>query len=247
MTMTVAENGGGGVAVTVLAASTNYYLTSSTASLTAIGTALTASASLAGTYTATVSDDDSGTGKVTIAVSGGGVTSFAITWTNTSLRDYLGFTTDVSGTTTYTGASSSPYIYLPNQKRSEPIVPQGYKGMPVTDATVTISPNGYSHAAYYATRYANQLIYRYMSGPKTWRSFEATTNESLQSFYETVIGKGKPVRYHHDRDDDATYVTWRLMPMWAVRPEIPGFVGRGTSGSSTLWSYGPIDAVEFLE
>jgi hypothetical protein len=244
--MTVSENGGGGVAVDVLAADTDYYPTSTTSFLTTIGTALTASASLAGTYTATISDSTSGTGKVTLAVSGGGVTQFAVTWTNTTLRDALGFTGNLTGTTTYDSQSACPYIWLPNQRRTEPMVPEGYKGFPIVDTTITQSPSGHSVATYWATRYSNNLAFRFLTGNKVWRASESVTNESLQSFFETCIAPGNPVRYHYDRDVDATYVTWRLMPQWNVRPEIPGFVGRGSDGSSTYWSYSA-DCIELVE
>lgn len=243
LSMSVAENGGGAVAVAVLAASTNYWPYSTTSLLTTIGTNLTASA-LAGTYTLSMS---ASTGKVTISVSGGAVTSFAVTWTNTTLRDYLGFTGNLSGSTSYLATAQCPLVWLPNQRRSEPQVPEGYVGMPIMDTSMVLSPSGHSRSIHWATRYGNTLAFRYLAGNKTWRALESTANESLQSFFETCIGPGWPVRYHHDRDDAATYVEWRLMPKWEVKPEIPGFVGRGSTGASTYWSYGPVEAIKLVE
>jgi hypothetical protein len=237
--ITLSENGGAAAAATLLT-SGHYYLTSSTSMLSTIKTALDAAG--AGTYTVTVSDTDAGTGKVTISATG--VTTFAITWTDTALRDALGFTANTTGAATYTGTNATPYLWLPNQKRSEPPTPEGYKGFPVTDATMTVSPSGASKVIAYGTRYATSFTFRMVAGNKTWTPTETTTNESWQTFWNTTIGLGKPVRYHHDRDDDATYVSYHCTPMFSVVPEIPGFVGRGASGASSLWAI-TFEAVEF--
>jgi hypothetical protein len=238
--ITLGENGGAASTVTLLTAG-NYYLTSSTSMLSTIATALDAAG--AGTYSATVSDADAGTGRVTISATG--VASFAITWTDTALRDALGFTANTSGAATYTGTNATPYLWLPNQKRSEPPTPEGYKGIPSTDATMTVSPSGTSYIVSYGTRYATAFTFRFVAGNKAWTALESTVNESFQTFWSTTIATGKPVRYHHDRDDDATYVSWHVAPSFSVQPEIPGFVGRGSSGASTLWAVGPYEAVEF--
>lgn len=225
--------------ITVLVPSATYWPTSSTSFLTVIGTALTNS--LGGTWTLTLSDGDSGTGKITIAWSGG---TFTVAWVDTDLRDALGFTIDLSGAATYTGASACPYVWLPNRRRWLPPTPEGNLGIPVVDTTMTVSPSGHSKSLFYARRYVNKLWFRYLSGAKTWRAFESVTNESLQSFWETTIGAGLPIRYHHDRSDDATYLDWRVMPVFMVAPDVDGYVGRGCSGANSYWSWGPVDVIE---
>lgn len=244
LALSLAENGGGSSSVTVLSASTNYWPTSTTSFLTAIGTALTASASHAGTYTLTVSDSDSGTGRVTISATG--VASFAITWSNTTLRDALGFDGNVSGSASYTGTNACPYVWLPNQKRSSPPVPEGYTGVPIRDTSITVAPSGYSKSLYYSTRYANQFTFRFLSGNKTWDALESVGNESWETFSNTTAGKGIPVRWHYDRDDDATSKSYVLMPQWEVVPEIDGFTGKGSTGSSTYWAL-KLNAIQYLE
>lgn len=236
--LALTENGAAVGTVTIAAG--NYYLTSTTSILTTLTTALDAAG--AGTYTATISDADSGTGKVTLSASG--VSSFAITWTDTALRNALGWTGNITGSTSYESQSASPYIWLPNQRRSEPPTPEGYKGFPITDATMTVSPGGSSHVASYSTRYATSFAFRMIAGNKAWTPLESVTNESFQTFWTATIGAGKPVRYHLDRDDNADYDTYHCTPMFDARPEIPGFVGRGSSGSSSLWAI-MFDAVEY--
>src|SRR3990167_10075953 len=114
MTVRVVEVGGGGtVTVTVVPAlAAGNYLKSATAYLTTIANALTNDATLAGTYTLTVSDgNDSATGKTTLAATG--ITSFTITWSDTTygqrLADVLGVDDALdSGGLRYTSPSGSP-------------------------------------------------------------------------------------------------------------------------------------------
>lgn len=235
-TLSVTDSGGTSV-VTVNAALTNYYLTDS-GLLATIVAALNADTTLAGTYSATLDDDSAtSTGKVTISVSGGGATP-SITWVGTGLRNALGFTGNLSGAATYQSSSASPYVWLPNQRISEPMTPGGNRGIPVTDATVTIAPSGHSKGLQYATRYVSgPMTFRMLAGNKTWTALETVTNESLQTFWNTTIGKTIPVRFHYDRATDGSHRQWRLQPTFNVTPEIPGFVGEGSTGTSTLWAW----------
>lgn len=242
-TMSVNE-GGGAVVVTVLAANSHYYPTSDTGGmLAAIGAALTANGSLAGTYSLILDDTDNGTGRVTISATG--VASFAITWPDETLRDALGFTGSVSGAATYISPSACPYVWLPDRRRVDPPTPEGMKGFPVPRTIVTRS-NSASKALSLGFNYDSKLQFRLMRGNKVWRCFEQVTNESLENFYELIIGRGVPVRYHTDRANDTRYVDWRIMPTWAVRPEVPAYVGRGCVGADSLWAYGEVDVMEYV-
>lgn len=239
--ISVTEDPAATSSVTVAAGS--YWLTSTTSLVTALVTALNANGTLSGTYAATVDDTSAtATGKVTISVTG--VTTFAITWTSTSLRNALGWTGNTSAAASVTSQSSSPYIYLPNVVRTNTMAPDGYKGQPVTDGTVTVSPSGTSKGITYATRYVDNLEFRFLLGSKTWRTWEVVTNESLQSFYETTIGYGCPLRYHKDRSDDTTYVSYRSLAVGSMSASaaIAGWTGNAAS----LWHYGPTSVVEYV-
>src|SRR3990167_5593249 len=108
--------------VVVAAASTDYFLRSTTNLLTTIGTNLTNDGTLGGTYTLSLDDtSDSATGKVTISATG--VTTFNVTWTSTTLRDYLGFTANLSGAASYTGTNQARFLWLPNVGRTNRMAP----------------------------------------------------------------------------------------------------------------------------
>lgn len=244
-TMSVTDSGGS-ASVTVAAAGT-YYLSSTTSLLSAIGTALTANATLAGTYTLTLdSATSTSTGKVTLAGSGGG--NFSVTWDSTALRDILGFTASLSGAASYTSPSASPYVWLPNVRRANQMAPDGNVGVPQTDATFTMAPTGTSKVLKYATRYMDNLEFKFLSGTKTWTQFESVTNESLQTFWSTVIANGYPIRYHTDRSADSTFVTYRstVPHQFNVQPAFPGFVGSGSDGTALSWHWGPSQVIKYV-
>lgn len=244
--MTVTDSGGTQT-VTVLAAG-NYYLNAATSMLSAIGTALTANSTLAGTYTLTADDGSAtSTGKITISATGGGNPS--ITWGSpTTLRDALGFTADLSGAASYTGASASPYLWLPNVKRTNPMAPDGYSGLPVTDASFVMAPTGTSKVLQYATRYKDNMEHRWLLGNKTWIQHESVTNESLEKFYTTVMATGAPFAYFLDRSDDAHYVYLRSTNPgeFTVAPELASFVGDRSAGAATYWHFGPLAVIKFV-
>jgi len=248
------ENGAGGGSITV-AGIADYYLTSTdtaTALCTVIANALTAATTKGATYTCTVDDNsDNSTGKVTIAGSGGTLTSFRLDFSSSSggllLRDALGFTGNISGSLSYQSTKSSRYIWLPSAKRVKPISPDGSAGTLITDGTVTMAPTGVTKRLQWAFRYVDNLEFGFIRGNKAWISQETVGNESWESFFTYGPGIGKPFRYHLDRSTDATYVTWVSMRINDVglAPEFPGFVGATNSvNASTLWHVGPMQVAK---
>lgn len=231
-TISVTDSGGTDAAITVVAG--DYYLTSATSLLTTLQTALNASGILAGTYTVSVADDaDTDTGKVTISATGGG--NISITWSNTTIRDRLGFTGDVGGATTHTGTEQAEYLYLPTSGRDGSFLsPDGEAGLPETDVVLNVSTDGTMVSTQYETRYADILGFSMIKGSNMFKAYEVTANESMEKFYEDVLGAGLPFRYHKARETDATFVTWRAMDVSPFRPiaETPGW-----DSPSALWSY----------
>lgn len=162
-----------------------------------------------GTWTVTVDDDtDSSTGKVTIARS----SNYTATWTSTSLRDALGFTTNLStaGTSTFTGTNHAKYLFLPNLGRSGILAPESGTGAIETDHTIAIAPDGTLYALAYSSRRYDSLEFRLLKGSKTWSALATVTNESLETFYSDVVARALRVRFYADRSADATFRTWRV-------------------------------------
>ncbi len=232
---------GGPTAVTIPAG--GYYLTTGygagTSLLATIKAQMEAAIAGAVTYTVTLDDDnDTSTGKVTIA--GSGVTTFNITWTSLTLRNLLGFTGNLSGAATYTGTEHAEFLWLPNVGRRSPLrAPDGSAGAYMTDGTVTVSPSGKSKRLAYATRRVDRYDFENLRGYKTWITHEQVANESLEKFWSDVIYPGIAVRYVKSRAVDATHTDVVFLANDGFAPEhlVP------FDNARALWSWGS-DAIQ---
>lgn len=249
--VSVTETGGGGTSSVSLNAG-EYSLSEF---CTYFASALTSNSTLSGTYSCTISDDsDSSTGKVTLSATG--ITSFTLTWTETTPRDVLGFDDTLTPTaSSFTATNASPYIFLPNVGRSDAGLADGDDGIPVRTVAVNVAPSGDVYGwASASLRYEDVIEFEHLKGYKTLRSLEVVTNESLQSFHEAVISKGTPFRYHVSRADDDTYTehvakqgSSERMPVTPLRKDWRGAQSLWTaryevytpSSTSTAWT--PLD------
>lgn len=228
-TVTVTEVPAATATVTVVAAGNTY----TEDICAAVAAALTANATLVGTYSCSVDDGAvTSTGRVTLSASG--ITSFTLTWNYTDLRDLLGFTGNLTPTAaSFTSTKAAKYLWLPNCRRAPAMGPDGV-GSPRTDLTVTVSPSGVSKALAYATRYVDTFGWEFVTGRKAWATYETYANESAQSFFLNALGAGLPFRYHADRSVDGTYSEWRSTSgEYAPQPADR----RHTSSASSLWRY----------
>lgn len=236
--MTINVNGGGDQSVLVLLPGNAYWPLSSPSFLTLIQVALNFAEG--GTWTLTYDGGDSGTGKVTLARAGG--LNFTVTWTDTALRDLLGFDADLSGAASYQSANACPWVWLPDRQRWFPPTPDGHDGRPVVNTKITASPSGTTKALYLGGAHnVSMLLWRFLRARKVWRVMETVVNESFESFFDTVLSQGIPIRYHHDRSDNATYNQWRAGAVWTAEPITESLVGRGCDGDDLYWSVGPIN------
>lgn len=232
----VTDSGGGPETVTVAAG--DYYLAGATSILTALQTALNANATLAATYTVSVDDDagdDTDTGTVTISSTGGGNVTW--TWTDTAFRDALGYTINMSGAQAYLGASSSPHIFLPNVGRTNVMSPEPTSGTVQMGASeydylATRSPSGEVVQLTYNERYMERLEFFNLLGKKTWTAHESTTNESLQTWIQTLQADGGvPFKLFPDRSDDSLAWQWVFANLhFQPSPTVPNWVG-----TNSLW------------
>ena len=159
------------------------------------------------TFTLTLDDNtDTSTGKLTIARG----TNFTLTWSSTTLRDYLGFTAGITAALTGTGANQCRFLWLPNVGRSGIMAPEASDGALETDASTAMSTDGTVYNLAYSTRYKDSLQHVMVLANKTWISKESTVNESFERFYRDLIPCGFRLRFHKDRSDDATYRSWVL-------------------------------------
>lgn len=210
-----------------------------------LASALTAS-SLAATYTVVADDDyDDSTGRVRIAASGGGVTSFSIGWAGApDLRDALGFAATLTGALSYTSPNSSR-LWLPDSCRGpSAYAPDPHEGQTVTDGRVIRSPSFKGRAVSRARGKVHQFSFPLLRGRKAWQPFEVVPNESWETWFSNVIGAGRKFRYHPDRANDADFYprTGGYRSPAIDNMHLSPFDGEWTSGDLSLWMQGPIDA-----
>jgi hypothetical protein len=131
-------NDGFGYSAT-LAASSAY--SGPTAALADLIAAMNTAAGVAGsakTYTGSIASGEQGTGYVTISISSG---TFSLTWTTTTLRDYLGWVGNLSAAGSYVSPSGCLGMFLPNCPIMQPFA-LGDTGNKEGGISQTISPGG---------------------------------------------------------------------------------------------------------
>jgi hypothetical protein len=67
---------------------------------------------------------------------------FDVTWTSTVLRDYLGFTGNLTGATGYTATNRSPMLWSPGKTETPEEAPLGAHGKPIADLSVAYGAGG---------------------------------------------------------------------------------------------------------
>lgn len=228
----------GGATWTVAAGT--YYLTTTNGAnsplTTTFKTALDTAIGGPPVTTITIDDNtDSGTGKTSIAFDGGA----NITWTSTDIRDYLGFTGNLSSGTLHVSTNHCRYLWLPNVGRTDTLAPEPTTGatdlgVRERDLTGSMSPSGYMVRLSYNTRYKDTFKWAFVQGKKAFIADESVTNESFEKFYEDVVGKGRPFRYHSDRSSDSVYWTMAIPDAKEYAPRWHSNIRGATGGYVTI-------------
>jgi hypothetical protein len=187
---------------------------------TLIEAAVTAT-DLDGTYTVSLSDAESGTGKVTIAATG--ITSFSIAWTDSELQDLLGFTSTPSGALTYTGESQTQALWIgsyPWQKLNG-----GIRGGWVSDQQNKNNSAGYVYSVMGQKYRQTRIAWPMEPQSKTWAENETTVNASFEQFYlDAILGEAAwgtstgPIRFHPSASVDDNYATYSVLGMESWEP-----------------------------
>lgn len=139
-------------------------------------------------------DGESITGASVFITAGGCVRieasiSFTITWTDTALRDLLGFTATVGPTTGATASNKSPLFWSPAWQET-PEAPQGVQGVPVRDVQVSSSASGLTmRHRVRTTRTRNRFQWRNVAIDRAWTTAEA--GGEYRRFYDDVVKVGQ--------------------------------------------------------
>jgi hypothetical protein len=164
------------------------------------------------TWTVTIDATDGGTGKVTISCTGA---TCSATWNSTDLRDALGFTGNLSGSTSYTSTNQAEGLWLPDCAVITPYDTDD-AGTKEYDFVATESPEGHVKALVYTSKTTTPLVWPMITNARCRTGAESTTNESFQTFNEDVLMQGETYfvgsrfRWYPDADTDGTYTSYAL-------------------------------------
>jgi hypothetical protein len=138
----------------------------------------------ANNYDVAVSDT---TGIVQIA----GDANFSITWTDTTLRDVLGFSGDLAGNNTFTGATQHKYGFYPER-------PYWWYDLDQSEieAAITVSHSGDMTSDFFYERTTGVLEYQ-------WRV--STEQEELRTFWDDIVRQHKSFNLYRNRADNTAY------------------------------------------
>lgn len=197
---------------------------------------IAATGTVGNTFTATISDGEGGTGRVTLNAT---ATPWSIAWTGSSeLRDALGFTANISAVSSaQTGSRAAHGLWLPGTGVTKfSMYGDSANGSIETDLRTTVSPNGYVRTLYGNKRRVHKNIaWTGVPYNRAMSHHETITNESFETFFldvatgaQSFISVGSYVYLVWDADDDLSYARGRLL--WPedfdLDTYVTGWVGR---------------------
>lgn len=196
------NDSGAGAAVTFTIPEANYYITEFLSELEdQLNTAAPTD-----TITVTISMGESGTHKVTITSSGNGT----LTWTDTDLRDLLGYTGTLTlvAATGNTATNKCRAVWLPDCIYRAPNAINPWVGAIETDSRSVETPGGKVYSLGGQYKFCTWLEWTAVSRARSSQANESTTNESFERFLRDGVwghaswGRpGGPVRFFPDAAD----------------------------------------------
>ena len=137
-----------------------------------------------------------------------GASNFGITWTNTTVRDVLGFTANLTGSDSYV-ASKSAYWWSANRKASPTMSPLGVVGKVVSDSVMGSAGDATTRVTENNTYRRNGYFWRYVPVARIWTTAEG--GGEWFAFHDAVVRKGRQFYLwpdiSEDSTDDATTIT----------------------------------------
>lgn len=198
----------------------------------ALTTAANAPTVMGATWTFSVSAGESGTGIYTISQDGATCT---VTFTDVELRDAMGFTGNLSGSTSYNSTNAAKGLWLPGSVYHNLNGGAGWGGWWESDKQEVETASGHYYALMGRKKRVMSLDWHMVAQAKTWVANETTVGASFEQFLiDAIYGEasgfatGGPLRWHPDADTDGTYKTYSVAGFQSWRPpqERQDFVGR---------------------
>lgn len=112
--------------------------------------------------------------------------AFSVTWSGTQLRNWLGFTGNLTSGTTHTATNVSPLLWSPGRTET-PTARLGSDGFYVYDTKVSQAGPGRVVATRQNRYRVNSFSWRYLDLDRVWPTTESSS--SFFAFHEEVLAK----------------------------------------------------------
>lgn len=170
-------------------------------------------------------------GRLKIHRTGG--SNFAIKNMPSTLASLLGFSTSLTGASSYVAATVSPRFWSPGKQVSSRVAPAGVDGQKVRDAMVSQAATGTLEVVTRNSYRVNEFFWRYLPVARVWTASE--NNGEWQVFHDQVIAKGEQWKIWTAVDEDTSdtstavtlgafrgpYIATDQIDKWGYQRELP--------------------------
>lgn len=216
------DQSGGPTTITIPAGTYYHSSAGSEAEDFAATIATLANAAMTQTWTCTVAAGESASGKYTISCTGSTCT---VTFTDTEVRDIMGYTGNLSGSTSYASTNQAKGLFLPTRPFHNANGGGSWRGGWETNLQGQENPSGHFHGVMGRKKRVMRLAWNAEPRRKAWVANETTTGESWEQFLIDCIWAGEsyfdvagPVRWYPDAAIDGVYGTYSV-PVSEYNPE----------------------------
>lgn len=138
-------------------------------------------------------------GKVKLS----GSITFTVSWDDTTLRDMLGFTGNLSGASSYTADNISKYIWFPGRGHTPEESPIAVGGAVNYMRNQTIAPDGSQVTFVHGSTYTTETL-KFDVVPKDYFETENASGGEFTEFWKTVLVQGARFQHYEYQTFDST-------------------------------------------
>jgi hypothetical protein len=140
-------------------------------------------------------------GSRKVRLSGGGV--FAVTWTDTLLRDLLGFSANLAGAASYTAPLISPLLWSPGKPETPQLAPIGVVGHPAYATYQAVAPySGRTESVSHGSRLYNRFTWGLVDAERV-RTADDLGGEFGRFFAQVAVTSSRFKLYRDVLEDPA--------------------------------------------
>jgi len=155
---------------------------------------------------------------------------------NAAAQTRFGLASAYAAAATAVGTAHVKGLYLPNVQPSDLSASLLATGGRRSDRVITIAKSGAVWGTTYNKTYENLFAFRGLVKRKVWTADEATTNESLETFWSDCLSVGCTLRWHRDATS-SSYTEWKDVLREGLGQTVATGPRRMVVGWDGLWDF----------